>query len=1300
MLAALLGVAAAGAVRAQTPANDLFAGRITVSGSTNTVTGSNLNATREAGEPAHLGHATGASVWWSWMAPDSGPATISTAGSSFDTTLSVYTGEAIGQLGLVAEDDDDNGEATSGVTFAAVAGTVYQIAVDAFGGAGGEVVLTVQLPVEPTAPELDLEPLNAVVIAGSVTNVSFSGHAHGTLPLAYQWQFKGSDLPGQTGPTLTVTNPVAANDGEYRLMVSNPAGSATSRPAVLTVLTTPADDTFAQRALIVGPTSTVRGQNITAGAEPGDPAPAGNPGGRSVWWTWVAPANGLVRLDTAGSDFDTLLSVYTGSNLASLMAVAENDNTPGGQTSAVEFRAQTGVAYQILVDGVKAASGAVAHGNIVLNLEQLPDNDFIENSRWITGLSVTVTDSNVGATRQPDEPVHGKNAAGHTLWWRWHAPESGPVTVDTAGSTFPALLAVYQGPGLGALNPVAHFDRGDAVGRVRFEGEAGSDYFIAVDGYLGAPVSAGALVLNLNQDPAGNDNFADRIPLLQATNRVTGSNLGATKEASEPEHAENPGGHSVWWSWVAPFDGPVTIATTNSDFDTLLEVYVGDRLDSLTRVAENDDFGQFPQSLVVFNAVAGTEYQIAVDGFADDAGNEVESGTIALSVLQAAPKLVADNDNFAARSPIVGQTNTLTASNRNATREVDEPNHAGSSGGRSLWWSWVAPSSEAVVLDTAGSSVDTALAVYTGASLTTMTLVDSDSGQAEPGRAEVIFRPEAGVEYLIAVDSLATDATGIGDLVLHLVQEPPGPQEINDAFANRIAIPEEVRQKRGFNIGAGREPGEPHHLGTPDGDSVWWSWVAPDFGPVTIDTVGSSFDTVLAVYTGLEVGALNLVADNDDLGPESNRSRVRFEAHAGTEYQIAVEGYAGRIGSIFLNVNFDAHDLPPAITQQPLGAARFQNGAGGGSNVTFRVVATGSLPLEYQWQRDGQDLPGENGPSLTLTNVTAASAGSYHVVVSNFQGSVTSAEAVLSVLPYAFNDHFANRIALTGRFHTVHGSVLGATKQPGETNHAHTLGGRSVWWTWTADTTGPVTIDTLDSDFDTLLAVYEGTDVTALMPVAANDDIVPGQNRGSYVIFNAVAGHQYQIAIDSAKALDPAGAYWLNLRQPPAAPIIRDGPANQTFVAGAGVTFAVEVSGVTPLFRYQWFHGSAPIPAATNRVLQLANPALSDRGTYHVVVSNDFGVATSRDAVLRPPQVIGEPRRLANGHFVFQFSDPDGALASDASAFQVQFAADPTVPDEGWSALAEPVVVTNGKFRVEDTTAGGNPLRCYRVLLK
>jgi len=121
--------------------NDNFADAQIISGNSSSVTGSNVGATKEVGEPNHGGNAGGKSVWYRWQPPQAGDVTISTASSSFDTLLGVYTGTNVNALTTIASNDDGGPSYTSRVTFNAVENTTYYIAVDGYSNATGDIVL-------------------------------------------------------------------------------------------------------------------------------------------------------------------------------------------------------------------------------------------------------------------------------------------------------------------------------------------------------------------------------------------------------------------------------------------------------------------------------------------------------------------------------------------------------------------------------------------------------------------------------------------------------------------------------------------------------------------------------------------------------------------------------------------------------------------------------------------------------------------------------------------------------------------------------------------------------------------------------------------------------------------------------------------------------------------------------------------------------------------------------------------------------------------------------------------------------
>jgi probable HAF family extracellular repeat protein len=409
-----------------------------------------------------------------------------------------------------------------------------------------------------------------------------------------------------------------------------------------------------------------------------------------------------------------------------------------------------------------------------------------------------------------------------------------------------------------------------------------------------------ANALNSASDSPGNDNFSNRMFLSGANLRVKGINVDATKEPGEPNHAGDPGGKSIWWSWHCPATSVATITTTGSSFNTLLAAYTGASVSNLSLVASNGDnpAGGVTTSSVTFDAAGGTDYEIAVDGAGGD------SGSVVLNISSLARPV---NDDFTNRIAITGSLSTVTGSNTLATTEAGEPLHAGLPGGHSVWWSWTAPKTQTVEITTAGSDFDTLLAIYTGNSVDALTPVASNDGDPANGTTNnsVTFNAIAEKTYQIAVDGFE-GATG--DITLNT--PPP-----NDNFADRLTLTGINATGFGFNVLATKEPGEPNHAGNTGGKSLWWTWTAPVSGSVSINTFGSDFDTLLAVYTGSSLDSLVPVAANDNDPYGDSLSLVTINAVAGTTYQIAADGANGASGKVQLAVGNSGYAiteiLPP-----------------------------------------------------------------------------------------------------------------------------------------------------------------------------------------------------------------------------------------------------------------------------------------------------------------------------------------------------------------------------------------------------
>ena len=129
-----------------------------------------------------------------------------------------------------------------------------------------------------------------------------------------------------------------------------------------------------------------------------------------------------------------------------------------------------------------------------------------------------------------------------------------------------------------------------------------------------------------------NDNFASAQVITGCSGSVGGTNVGASGQAGEQNHSPDGGGgrRSVWYSWQAPGSGSVTFTTAGSRYDTVMGVYTGSAVNSITVVTQlngspgkaDDNSGEDKTSTVSFNATAGTTYRIAVDGYDNNSGGD------------------------------------------------------------------------------------------------------------------------------------------------------------------------------------------------------------------------------------------------------------------------------------------------------------------------------------------------------------------------------------------------------------------------------------------------------------------------------------------------------------------------------------------------------------------------------------------------------------------------------------------------------------------------------------------------------
>lgn len=286
-----------------------------------------------------------------------------------------------------------------------------------------------------------------------------------------------------------------------------------------------------------------------------------------------------------------------------------------------------------------------------------PANDSFANAQVISGPNGSVFASNVDATKQANEPAHGENKGGKSIWYRYDSTSTGVLTINTIASAFDTTLAVYDGTSLTNLELIASNDDIQENGtnsprsRVRIGISPGKSYYIAVDGYnFGSTTVSGSVVLGYDISNAPvNDDFADAIVLSGEKGRMhSATNVGATKELGEPNHHGNPGGKSIWYKWTAPagmqrsyaFEVRSTSITLTGGSFTMLNVYTGSALNSLTSKQSN---GRQVYNKIVFRPVPGQTYYFAVDG--NDGGDGAQMGSFVISYRPTKSVREANYDN-------------------------------------------------------------------------------------------------------------------------------------------------------------------------------------------------------------------------------------------------------------------------------------------------------------------------------------------------------------------------------------------------------------------------------------------------------------------------------------------------------------------------------------------------------------------------------------------------------------------------------------------------------------------------------
>ena len=262
-------------------------------------------------------------------------------------------------------------------------------------------------------------------------------------------------------------------------------------------------------------------------------------------------------------------------------------------------------------------------------------------------------------------------------------------------------------------------------------------------------------------------------------------------------------------------------------------------------------------------------------------------------------------------------------------------------------------------------------------------------------------------------------------------------------------------------------------------------------------------------------------------------------------------------------------EASPAFTMQPSSQiGRVHSG------VFFRAVATGRLPLNYQWQFNGTNIVRATNAWLSLKNLAAANGGNYQVLVSNAIGASTSHVASLTVCDFA----------------------VSTTRTKFGFN-----GGRANFNVVASSNVCPWAVE----NPNTWIVVSSSSNGlgSAVVPCLLTSNRTANTRSGTITVGGKVV------------LIEQAGVPQRLLPQ------IARQPKGRTFTTPGGtftlrVEFEKHPKPILP-YTYQWYFNGAAVPGETRARLVLKHIQPSNAGEYHIVVSNPFGDVTSAAATIR-----------------------------------------------------------------------------------
>jgi hypothetical protein len=501
----------------------------------------------------------------------------------------------------------------------------------------------------------------------------------------------------------------------------------------------------------------------------------GQTGGRDVVYRFTTPGTMDLVIDTEGSVFDTVLSLWSACSVDGLQTeIACNDDFNGVASRLDLYQLPAGT-YYILVDGFDISQSGIFFLN--LSAPSSPANDLCGNALSIP-LNSTIYGSTLGADNSQQEFCGLKLTDGPDVFYSFQTPDAIDVRIDTLGSDLDTVITVLEQDCAGNVIACSDDFDGTKQSQVTLLGTVpGFNYIIRVDSDIS---EAGAFRLNVYevQPPPANDVCSGALPVIALPSVQTGSTEFADHFDSSPTVGGS--GPDVAFRIDLSQSGDLVLDSEGTQFDSVL--YVRSGTCSGPEVGSNDDsLGRRTSRLVLAALPAGTYYAIL------DGKTVADRGDYVLSISSGFPP---SNDTCASAEQIPVPA-LETGSMRLAIDDTNSTAEKCASSGPDVVFRFTLAEPRQLEFSTLGSQFDTVLYLRSDDCGSVANIACNDDGSGSFGITSFIddfaSNPLPAGSYHLFLDSL--DATD-GDFTIQIIDlSTPTPVPTTTATGTRTSSP-------------------------------------------------------------------------------------------------------------------------------------------------------------------------------------------------------------------------------------------------------------------------------------------------------------------------------------------------------------------------------------------------------------------------------------------------------------------------------------------------------------------------------